>query len=75
LPWLHRQVMHDIEVCRTAVLGGHLQQCDYCDFQRPYNSCRNRYCPVRSLQKSPLADQRQASCFRSATSIWFSPPA
>ncbi|MCI0418391.1 MAG: transposase zinc-binding domain-containing protein [Acidobacteria bacterium] len=32
--------MHDIEVCRTAVLGGHLQQCDSCDYQRPcYNSC------------------------------------
>jgi len=62
LPWLHRQVMHDIEVCRTAVLGGHLQQCDCCDFQRPcYNSCRNRHCPkCGSLQKARWLDQRQA---------------
>ena len=62
LPWLHRQVMHDIEVCRTAVLGGHLQQCDSCDFQRPcYNSCRNRHCPkCGSLEKARWLDQRQA---------------
>jgi Putative transposase/Transposase zinc-binding domain len=62
LPWLHRQVMHDIEVCRTAVLGGHLQQCDSCNFQRPcYNSCRNRHCPkCGSLEKARWLDQRQA---------------
>ena len=62
LSWLHRQVMHDIEVCRTAVLGGHLQQCDSCDFQRScYNSCRNRHCPkCGSLEKARWLDQRQA---------------
>jgi hypothetical protein len=32
--------------CRTAFMGGHLQQCDQCGHQRPvYNSCRNRHCP------------------------------
>jgi hypothetical protein len=37
---------HDIMNCRTALLGGHLQQCDQCAHQRPaYNSCRNRHCP------------------------------
>jgi hypothetical protein len=62
LPWLHRQVMHDIEVCRTAALGGHLQQCDSCDYQRPcYNSCRNRHCPkCGSLEKARWLNQRQA---------------
>ena len=35
----HR-VMTAIEVCRTAVLGGHLEQCDHCGHQRnAYNSC------------------------------------
>lgn len=42
----HLKVMGDIEVCRTAYLGGHLEQCDCCGFQRcSYNSCRNRHCP------------------------------
>ena len=31
--------------CRTAALGGHLDVCPGCDFERPsYNSCRNRHC-------------------------------
>jgi len=32
--------------CRTAKMGGHLQECDHCGHQRPiFNSCRNRHCP------------------------------
>lgn len=32
--------------CRTAALGGHLEQCDSCqDVKISYNSCRNRNCP------------------------------
>jgi len=35
-----RRVMTAIEVCRTAALGGHVEQCDHCDHQRiSYNSC------------------------------------
>jgi hypothetical protein len=35
-----RHVMTAIGVCRTAVLGGHLEQCDQCGHQRnAYNSC------------------------------------
>ena len=35
-----------IELCRTAALGGHLDRCVDCGFERPaYNSCRNRHCP------------------------------
>jgi hypothetical protein len=41
-----RRVMRAIEVCRTSVLGGHVDQCDSCSYQRvSYNSCRNRHCP------------------------------
>jgi predicted Zn-ribbon and HTH transcriptional regulator len=40
------KVMHHIQICRTAVLGGHLEQCDQCGFERnAYNSCRDRHCP------------------------------
>lgn len=32
--------------CRTAALGGHVDQCDSCDGVKvSYNSCRNRHCP------------------------------
>src|ERR1051325_5942345 len=41
-----RGVMRAIERCRTASLGGHVEQCDACGHQRiAYNSCRNRHCP------------------------------
>lgn len=41
----HR-AMRAIERCRTAALGGHLQQCDHCGHRViSYNSCRNRNCP------------------------------
>jgi hypothetical protein len=41
-----QRVMTAIESCRTAALGGHVDQCDACGHQRiSYNSCRNRHCP------------------------------
>ena len=41
-----QRVLTAIERCRTAALGGHLDRCSDCDFERPsYNSCRNRHCP------------------------------
>lgn len=40
------KVLWCIAHCRTAVMGGHLDACDDCGWQRPaYNSCRNRHCP------------------------------
>lgn len=40
-----RRVMRAIELCRTAVLGGHVEQCDRCGHRRvSYNSCANRHC-------------------------------
>jgi predicted RNA-binding Zn-ribbon protein involved in translation (DUF1610 family) len=39
-------VLRDIARCRTASLGGHLEACPSCGFERPaYNSYRNRHCP------------------------------
>jgi hypothetical protein len=41
-----RRVLHDIQACRTAALGGHVAACDRCGHQTiAYNSCRNRHCP------------------------------
>ena len=48
-PWLtgqHRKVLAAIERCRTATLGGHLDECSRCGHRAiSYNSCRNRHCP------------------------------
>ena len=59
LPRQQLRVMRAIEVCRTAALGGHVEQCSQCSHRRIlYNSCRNRHCPkcqntqrVRWLQR------------------------
>ena len=57
-----RRVMSAIELCRTAALGGHLEQCDCCGHQRPaYHSCRNRHCPkCQSLARAQWLEDRQA---------------
>ena len=43
------KVFGNIAVCRTSVLGGHVDECidhDDCKFERvSYNSCRDRHCP------------------------------
>jgi hypothetical protein len=57
-----RRVMRAIERCRTAALGGHVEQCDACGHQRiAYNSCRNRHCPkCQSLAKARWLQARLA---------------
>src|ERR1700724_4227702 len=57
----HR-VMSAIERCRTAALGGHLEQCDQCGHERnAYNSCANRHCPkCQSLARAKWLEKRQA---------------
>src|SRR6266536_2330617 len=43
---VERRIMGAITACRTAALGGHVEQCDDCGATRiAYNSCRNRHCP------------------------------
>jgi len=56
-----RRVMSAIEQCRTAALGGHLEQCDSCGHQRiAFNSCRNRHCPkCQSLVRAQWLEDRQ----------------
>jgi hypothetical protein len=57
-----RRVMTAIEACRTAVLGGHLEQCDHCGHQRnAYNSCANRHCPkCQSLARATWLEDRRS---------------
>src|SRR6266404_6094191 len=41
-----QKVVRAVSACRTQELGGHLDRCESCGFERPaYNSCRNRHCP------------------------------
>ena len=62
LPYAHKKVMHHIKVCRTAELGGHIEQCSNCGFQRnAYNSCRDRHCPkCQCLVKEKWLNDRKS---------------
>lgn len=55
-----QNVMRAVSVCRTQELGGHLDRCDACGFERPaYNSCRNRHCPkCQSLAKAQWLEKQ-----------------
>jgi hypothetical protein len=56
-----RRVLTAIEVCRTAALGGHTEQCDRCGHKRIwYNSCRNRHCTTcQSLARAAWVERRR----------------
>jgi len=62
LPYEKIKVMHHIQVCRTAQLGGHVEQCDQCGFEQiAYNSCRDRHCPkCQCLVKEQWLNDRKA---------------
>jgi hypothetical protein len=53
--------MRALEVCRTATLGGHKDQCDHCGhLEISYNSCRNRHCPkCQTLRKEKWIEARR----------------
>ena len=54
-----RRALRDIAACRTAALGGHVEDCDQCGHQQiAYNSCRNRHCP--KCQATAAADWMEA---------------
>jgi hypothetical protein len=61
MPVRHLRAMRAIESCRSAELGGHVDQCDQCGALRiSYNSCRNRHCPkCQSLEKERWLEARQ----------------
>src|SRR5215472_7041967 len=45
--WKHVKVLLAIARCRTAALGGHVDECTRCGHRATisFNSCRNRHCP------------------------------
>lgn len=56
------KVMRHIEECRTADLGGHVERCNVCSFERiAYNSCRDRHCPkCQAMAKEQWLNDRKA---------------
>ena len=62
LSMAHQRVITAITQCRTAALGGHVEQCDGCGHTRVwYNSCRNRHCPsCQSLARAAWIEDRTA---------------
>ena len=57
-----RKAFDDIRACRTAALGGHLDQCDQCGHCAiSYNSCRNRSCPkCQAMARALWLAEREA---------------
>lgn len=56
-----QRAMSDIQACRTAQLGGHVDRCSNgCGYQAiSYNSCRNRHCPkCQSLNQAKWLEER-----------------
>ncbi|MBU3217369.1 IS91 family transposase (plasmid) [Clostridium estertheticum] len=61
LPLHILKTMIAIESCRTAELGGHVDECNECVHIRiSYNSCRNRHCPkCQTLAKERWLEKRK----------------
>jgi hypothetical protein len=57
-----KRALRDIALCRTAALGGHVDQCDECGHRTiSYCSCRNRHCPkCQSAGSAAWLEQRAA---------------
>ena len=57
-----QRIIDDLTACRTARLGGHLEHCSQCGFERQaYNSCRNRHCPkCQTLTKMRWVEARRS---------------
>ena len=62
VPFKHLKVMHHIIHCRTAMMGGHKEQCNHCRFEKnAYNSCGDRHCPkCRTLVKERWLEARNS---------------
>jgi len=56
------KAVNAIRNCRTSRLGGHMDKCPKCGYERPsYNSCRNRNCPkCQTFSKERWIDAQKA---------------
>jgi len=61
MPANRLRVMSAIKSCRTAELGGHVDECERCGIKLvSYNSCRNRHCPkCQFLKKEQWIEARE----------------
>jgi Putative transposase/Transposase zinc-binding domain len=61
-----RWVLSAIELCRTAALGTHQEQCDQSRHERIcYDSCRNRHCPkCQSLARAQWPEEIAAIAYQ-----------
>ena len=79
LGWKHIKVLLAIARCRTAALGGHLDQCTRCGHRATisYNSCRNRHCPkcqIAARERWIAARQRELLPTRYVHVVFTLPP-
>jgi len=79
LSWKHIKVLLAIARCRTAALGGHLDQCTRCGHRATisYNSCRNRHCPkcqTAARERWIAARQRELLLTRYVHVVFTLPP-
>src|ERR1700731_1242740 len=79
LSWKHIKVLLAIARCRTAALGGHLDQCTRCGHRATisYNSCRNRHCPkcqIAARERWIAARQRELLPTRYVHVVFTLPP-
>src|SRR5437879_6651234 len=65
LNWKHIKVLLAIARCRTAALGGHLDQCTRCGHRATisYNSCRNRHCPKCQTRSEEHTSELQSPMY------------
>src|ERR1700681_824245 len=79
LRWKHIKVLLAIRRCRTAALGGHLDECTRCGHRATisYNSCRNRHCPkcqTAARERWIAARQRELLPTRYVHAVFTLPP-
>lgn len=62
LSYEQRRVMEAIVACRTAALGGHVDECPECGRLRiSYNPCNDRHCPrCGAFEKAQWLEERKA---------------
>jgi hypothetical protein len=57
-----RRALIDLARCRTAALGGHVEECERCGHRQiSYNSCRNRHCPKCQANAAALWVEARAA--------------
>src|SRR6516164_10659434 len=74
LSYEQARVLQRLAACRTAALGGHIDACSNCDYQRiSYNSCRDRHCPkCQATKRAAWLETRLERLLPSATFMSYS---